>query len=255
MTYQGARAQPIDGEKKRFFSVSRIRLNPAGWPTHVLWSEVNAKSNGDVGAPVVVTVADVINALHDGAHVAALLLPPHPHAPEHAFEVIKLWNGNETINLVRSALAGAADVTALKDLATLDLKSPPKSQPAKTLRKQVSNTFAVSQVMLDDGGRITDVLWGRVDTVKNAWAEPETLAPVAAVVAALQAGDQVYALFPSTHGHLPDRQFAQADYDGGRQTIVLVGPTVYEREIHDMDRIPPAIPHRAKHTSLATART
>jgi hypothetical protein len=98
-------------------------------------------------------------------------------------------------------------------------------------------TFAVSKVKLDDGGRVTDVLWGRVDTVKNAWAEPEALAPVAAVVAALQAGDQVFALFPSIHGHLPDRWFAQADYDGGRQTIVLVGPTAHDREIHDIDRI------------------
>jgi hypothetical protein len=98
-------------------------------------------------------------------------------------------------------------------------------------------TFAVSKVRLDDDGRVTDVLWGKVDTVKNAWAEPEALAPVAAVVAALQAGDQVFALFPSLHGHLPDRRFAQADYDGARQTIVLVGPTAHDREIHDMDRL------------------
>jgi hypothetical protein len=28
-----------------------------------------------------------------------------------------------------------------------------------------------------------------------------------------------------------------ADYDGGRKTIVLDGPTAYEREVHDMDRL------------------
>ena len=54
---------------------------------------------------------------------------------------------------------------------------------------------------------------------------------------ALDAGDQVFALFPSVHGHLPDRQFVIADYEDGRRTIVLDGPAAYEREIHDMDRI------------------
>ena len=56
---------------------------------------------------------------------------------------------------------------------------------------------------------------------------------------ALDAGDQVFALFPSVHGHLPDRQFVIADYEDCRKTIVLDldGPAAYEREIHDMDRI------------------
>ena len=48
---------------------------------------------------------------------------------------------------------------------------------------------------------------------------------------------RVIALFPSVHGHLPDRRFVTADYDDGRKTIVLDGPTAYEREIHDMDRL------------------
>ena len=97
-------------------------------------------------------------------------------------------------------------------------------------------TFAVSKVRLDSGGRITTVLWGVVDTGKNAWATPEVVVPVAAAVDALHAGNRVFALFPSIHGHLPDRQFVVADYDGSRKTIVLDGPTAYEREIHDMDR-------------------
>ena len=103
-------------------------------------------------------------------------------------------------------------------------------------------TFAVSKVALDAAGRVTDVLWGRVDTRKNAWATPEVVAPVAAAVAALHAGDQVFALFPSVHGHLPDRRFVVADYEGGYDTIVLAGPTAYEREIHDMDRLVPPPP-------------
>ena len=96
-------------------------------------------------------------------------------------------------------------------------------------------TFAVSKVQLDPAGRITAVLWGQVDTGKNAWVTPEVVSPVAAAVDALRAGDQVSALFPSIRGHLPDRQFAVADYDGGRKTIVLDGPTACEREVHDMD--------------------
>jgi hypothetical protein len=81
------------------------------------------------------------------------------------------------------------------------------------------------------------VLWGRVDTKRNAWATPEVVAPVAAAVDALRAGDRLFALFPSTHGHLPDRRFVVADYDDERETIVLDGPSAYEREVHDMDRL------------------
>jgi hypothetical protein len=101
-------------------------------------------------------------------------------------------------------------------------------------------TFAVSQVRLDPAGRVTAVRWGQVDTVRNAWATPEIVSPVGVVVDALRAGSQVFALFPSVHGHLPDRQFVVADYDGGRKTVVLAGPTAYEREIHDMDRLAPS---------------
>ena len=95
---------------------------------------------------------------------------------------------------------------------------------------------AVSKVELDVGGRITAVLWGEVDTIRNEWSTSEVVAPVADAVAALHSGDQVFALFPSAHGHLPDRQFVTVDYEDGWQTIALDGPTAYEREVHDMDR-------------------
>ena len=98
-------------------------------------------------------------------------------------------------------------------------------------------TFAVSKVRLDADGRITAVLWGQVDTGQNAWATPEVMVPVAEAVDALIAGDQVFALFPSTHGHMPDREFVIAEYDGARKTMVLAGPTAYEREVHDMERL------------------
>jgi hypothetical protein len=97
--------------------------------------------------------------------------------------------------------------------------------------------YAVSRVRLDKDGRVTDVLWGEVDTKTNQWATPESVAPVVEVVDAIHAGDQVFALFPTTHGHLPERRFIVVDYDSGWETIALDGPSTYEREIHDMDRI------------------
>ena len=98
-------------------------------------------------------------------------------------------------------------------------------------------TFAVSKVSLDPAGRVVAVLWGQVDTVRNAWATPEVVSPVLDVVDAIRAGDRVFALFASTHGHVPDRQFTIADYDDTRQTIVLQGPSSHEREVHDMQRL------------------
>ena len=97
--------------------------------------------------------------------------------------------------------------------------------------------YAVSKVRLDEDGRVTDVFWGEVDTQKNDWAGPEADADVAKVVEALEAGDHVYSLFPSEHGHLPARRFMVVEYDDGRKTIALDGPATHEREIHDMDKM------------------
>ncbi len=97
--------------------------------------------------------------------------------------------------------------------------------------------YAVSKVRLDADGRITHVLWGEVDTRRNDWAAPEAVVPVADAVAALNAGHQVFALYPSTHGHLPERRFIVADYDNGWHTIVLDGAPTHEREVHDMARL------------------
>jgi hypothetical protein len=100
------------------------------------------------------------------------------------------------------------------------------------------SVFAVSKVRLDNDGRVTAVYWGRVDTRTNDWADDEVEVPVSEVVAAIRAGDPVYALFPSEHGHLPDRRFIVVEYDNGWETIALDGPPAFEREIHDMDRLP-----------------
>ena len=97
--------------------------------------------------------------------------------------------------------------------------------------------FAVSKVRLDDAGRVTHVYWGEVDTRKNDWAGPETVAPVVDAVRAIRDGHQVFALFPTTHGHLPERRFMVVEYDSGWETIALDGPPMLDREVHDMERL------------------
>lgn len=97
--------------------------------------------------------------------------------------------------------------------------------------------YAVSRVRLDKDGRVTHVLWGRVNTAANAWAGPESEVPVKQVVNAILAGGRVFALFPTEHGHVPERRFIVVDYDNGWETVSLAGPATHEREIHDMDRI------------------
>ena len=97
--------------------------------------------------------------------------------------------------------------------------------------------YAVSKVRLDGEGRVKAVLWGQVDTQKNDWTNGEAVAPVEDVVEAIHNGDAVFALFPSEHGHLPERRFIAVEYDNGWETIALEGNPTYEREVHDMDRL------------------
>jgi hypothetical protein len=112
-----------------------------------------------------------------------------------------------------------------------------QGERARSMGTESGRLFEVSKVRLGPDGHVSDVLWGRVDTNKNTWATQQAVAPIAAVLDALRNGDQVFALSPSVHGHLPERRFEVADYDGGRNTIVLDGPTASEREVHDMDRL------------------
>ncbi|APW43181.1 hypothetical protein RS694_12025 [Rhodoferax saidenbachensis] len=199
---------------------------------------MNPKTNGDVGEPVVVPVADVVDAIRDGAHVSATYLQPNAHLPDIGFEVVERWDGRDAIDLVKRSGADSARSVDMTMLAPLDDQEPtPTRARVANTHARPKRVFAVSQVGLDGDGRITEVLWGQVDTARNAWARPEMRAPVADVVDALRTGDQVFALFPSTHGHMPDREFVQANYDGNVRTIVLFGPAAYAREIHDMDRI------------------
>jgi hypothetical protein len=241
MTYQGTRARAADDESKRVFEVSKIRLAADGRISHVSWAEVDAPSDHDVSAPAIVPVADVVDAIHGGAKVAAVFAHSHSPLPERVFIVVEHDDGRETIGFD----GGPSPGRALADIEMFEAEpsaadAAPANNPRMGRRKTI-NTFAVSRVELDAGGRIVAVLWGRVDTAKNAWATGEVVVPVAEVVRALRAGDPVFALFPSTHGHLPERRFVAVDYDDGRHAIVLEGPATHEREIHDMDRLGAAL--------------
>ena len=238
MTYQGERARPMSTESGRHFEVLKVRIGPDGHISDVLWGEVNAASDIKVGKRVVATVAEVVDAIHDGAQVAAVFTTGDP-LPMRMFFVVEQNDGSEHIAIEGKPSPGrnASDLERLGDHD----ESVPGGPIGEYRNKQPKNsrmqTFAVSKVQLDPAGRITDVFWGRVDTTKNTWATQQAVAPVATVVDALRNGDQVFALFPSIHGHLPERRFVVADYDGGRNTIVLDGPTASEREVHDMDRL------------------
>jgi len=238
MTYQGARSRPAISETKQFFSVSKIRLDAAGFATHVLWSAVDSRTNLDVGDPVVVPVGDVIDALRDGAQVNATFLPPHTHLPDQALEVVGRSDGSETIAMAKRPGLAPAPLVSLHDIAALgDPAQTMKTLSSYSSHRRPHSVYAVSKVGLDTDGRITHVQWGRVDTANNQWIGAEAVVAVADAVAALQAGDQVFALFASANGHLPLRQFASVDYADGRKTVVLQGPPIAGHEIHDMDRL------------------
>jgi hypothetical protein len=258
MNYKGERARPFAGDDGRFFKVSKVRIGPDGYVSHVLWGEVDAASNHAAGARSEATAAEVVDAIHGGAQVAAVFSPTH-RLPERRFLVMEHDDGRKCIAFDGTPSPGRniTDLGRLKD----PMEQPPRppgslpspvalttkpsgltaaergSQARRMRTKGRMTIFAVSKVRLDTAGRITAVIWGQVDTAKNDWATPEVEEPVAAVVAALHAGDHVFALFPSLHGHLPDRRFVVADYDGGRKTIVLDGPATHEREVHHMERI------------------
>jgi len=240
MTYQGTRARAADDESARVFEVSKVRLAADGNVREVLWAEVDGRSDHDVSARVLAPVADVVDAIHGGARVAAVFSQPGGQLPERWFAVVEHVDGSVTVGFEGKPSPGRE----LADMARLDdAAAPAEVSPANTprFRDKATKVFAVSKVELDADGRVIAVLWGRVDTAKNAWATEEVLAPVADVVQALRAGAQVFALFPSAHGHLPDRRFVVVDYDDGRQTVALDGPTAHEREIHDIDRLDAAV--------------
>ncbi len=120
MSYQGVRARAEADESGRVFAISKVRLDQAGGVTDVLWAEINTKSNLDASTPMVVPVADVIDAIHDGAEVSAVFPERIGAMPDYRFEVIEFTNGLEAIHLVGSHGSAHEPPLKLRDLARLD---------------------------------------------------------------------------------------------------------------------------------------
>jgi len=97
MTYQGERARPMASEQGRFFEVSKVRVGPDGRVSDVLWVEVDAGSDRDVGARVLATASEVVDAIHDGAQVVAVFSTQDP-LPERMFVVVEEEAGGEYIS-------------------------------------------------------------------------------------------------------------------------------------------------------------
>jgi len=117
MTYQGERARPTADGGGRAFEISKIRFGGDGQVRDVLWCEVLARSDRAAGAPVVVPVADVVDAIHDGAQVAAVFSRSVAPSPERRFVVVLHANGRESIALdgPRSPGRDLIDMVRLND--------------------------------------------------------------------------------------------------------------------------------------------
>ena len=117
MTYQGERARPMADENNRFFEVSKVRIGADGHVSDVLWGEVNAGSDLAVGHRVVAVAADVVDAIHDGAHVVAVFPQAQAHRPHRTFVVVEHEDGRECIALEGNAVLGreVGDLDVLED--------------------------------------------------------------------------------------------------------------------------------------------
>jgi hypothetical protein len=97
MTYQGERARPMDNENQRVFEVSKVRIGSDGHVSDVLWTEVGGTSDQAVGVRVVAPVGDVVDAIHDGAQVAAVFSASKERLPDRLFVVVEHEDGRECI--------------------------------------------------------------------------------------------------------------------------------------------------------------
>jgi hypothetical protein len=96
MTYQGERARPMATEDGRSFEVSKVRIGADGHVSDVLWAEVDGSSDRAVGARVVATAVEVVDAIHDGARVVPVI-PSQDPLPERTFVVVEHNDGQECI--------------------------------------------------------------------------------------------------------------------------------------------------------------
>ncbi|MBC7991400.1 MAG: hypothetical protein H7Y19_17720 [Luteimonas sp.] len=99
-------------------------------------------------------------------------------------------------------------------------------------------TFAVSKIRLDCDGNVAKVYWSVVDLSSNEQVSAEVLAPVREVVDAIQAGDDVVALFDSNMpARLQERRFVVVQRGDGPKSVGLRGPTIPMQELCDMQKL------------------
>jgi len=96
-----------------------------------------------------------------------------------------------------------------------------RDQPTNAPPAGANDTFAVTQVRLDNGGRIADVWWNRVDAASHRAAGGSTTTPVSAVVCAIRAGTSVISCQSGSDDEARDRRYVVADLPDGQPTIVL----------------------------------
>jgi len=116
MTYQGERARPIASDRRRSYQVSKVRIGSDGHVSDVLWGELDAGANRAVSDPVRAPVADVVDAIHDGAQVVAVFTSAKPPRPEREFVVVEHDDGSECIDFAKASSPGRN----LSDMANLD---------------------------------------------------------------------------------------------------------------------------------------
>ena len=114
---------------------------------------------------------------------------------------------------------------------------PYQGARARSFTGEADRVFAVSKVRLNANGRIVDVAWCELDRKSNVPVSTQTVVPVADVVDAIHAGDQVVARFLKHYTHLPERSFAVFEEGDGQATIALDGPPSSEREINDIAKL------------------
>ena len=99
-------------------------------------------------------------------------------------------------------------------------------------------TLAVSKIRLDCDGNVAKVYWSVVDLASNEQVSPEVLAPVREVVDALQAGDDVVALFDDKiPARLQQRRFVVVERGDGAKSVGLQGPVVPTQQLCDMPKL------------------
>lgn len=99
------------------FAVSKVRLDPTGTVTDVLWGVVDTKSNHWVSPEVVTTTREVLEAIDKGDQVVALFPATGGYLPGRQFVAVGQAGGTQSL-----ALDGPADPA--REIRDMDRLAP-----------------------------------------------------------------------------------------------------------------------------------